>query len=162
MIILFNKNIHLNFLFFFKKKKYRSGIDIIRYLILAKLPLISQCMMAQFLDFSLELLHNSPIDLLKQGSLLFIEASVLIFPKAIGPRLQDIRDSVRLMFVDDNPYTTELASRIYNLIFSCVPENQTEDFYKYLINEITMINTKGLEAMSDPLISNLNKEESER
>ena len=118
--------------------------------------------MAQFLDYSLNLLQNSPIDLLKQGSLLFIETAVLIFPKAIGPRLQDIRDSVRLIFVDDNPYTTELASRIYNLIFRCVPENNVEDFYKYLINEITMINTKGLEAMSDPLISNLNKEESER
>eukprot|EP00833_Pecoramyces_ruminatium_P009167 jgi/Orpsp1_1/1183199/evm.model.c7180000084240.1 len=139
-----------------------SGLDIIRHLILIKLPLISQCMMAQFLDYSLNTLQNSPIDSLKQGALLFIEASILIFPKAVGPRLQDIRDAVRLMFIDDNPYTTELASRVYNLIFSCAPENQIDEFYKYLINEINLITKKGLEAMSDPLISNLTKEESER
>lgn len=120
------------------------------------------CIMAQFLDYSLDLLQNSPVDLLKQGALLFIEACILVFPKAIGPRLQDIRDAIRLMFVDDNPQTTELASRIYNLIYSCAPENQIEEFYKYLTNEITLITKKGLEAMSDPLISNLNKEESER
>jgi len=118
--------------------------------------------MAQFLDYSLDLLQNSPVDLLKQGALLFIEACILVFPKAIGPRLQDIRDAIRLMFVDDNPQTTELASRVYNLIYSCAPENQIEEFYKYLTNEITLITKKGLEAMSDPLISNLNKEESER
>ncbi|ORY35099.1 hypothetical protein LY90DRAFT_704931 [Neocallimastix californiae] len=139
-----------------------SGLDIIRQLIIIKLPLISQCMMAQFLDYSLDCLQNSPIDQLKQGALLFIETSILIFPKAIGPRLQDIRDSIRLMFVDDNPRTTELASRVYNLIFSYCPESQMDDFYKYLITEIDLINKKGVEAMSDPLISNLSKEESER
>ncbi|ORX46647.1 hypothetical protein BCR36DRAFT_356717 [Piromyces finnis] len=139
-----------------------SGIDIIRYLILIKLPLVSQCLMAQFLDYSLDILHNSPVDLLKQGALLFIETAILVFPKAIGPRLPDIRDSIRLMFADDNPFITELASRIYNLIYSCATESQIEDFYKYLVNEISIINKKGLEAISDPLISNLNKEESER
>ncbi|ORX86881.1 hypothetical protein BCR32DRAFT_289679 [Anaeromyces robustus] len=139
-----------------------SGIDIIKYLILIKLPLIGQCMMAQFLDYTLDILHNSPIDSLKQGALLLIEASTLIYPKAIGLRLSDIRDAVRLMFIDDNTYTTELASRIYDIVFSIVPENQIDEFYKYLINEISLITKKGLEAMSDPLISNLNIEESER
>jgi len=120
-------------------------------------------MMAQFLDYTLDILHNNPIDSLKQGALLLIEASTLIYPKAIGLRLSDIRDAVRLMFIDDNTYTTELASRIYDIVFSIVPENQIDEFYKYLINEISLITKKGLEAYVRPsYISNLNIEESER
>ncbi|ORX63624.1 hypothetical protein BCR32DRAFT_287627 [Anaeromyces robustus] len=52
--------------------------------------------MAQFLDYTLDILHNNPIDSLKQGALLLNEASTLIYPKAIGLRLSDIRDDVRI------------------------------------------------------------------
>ncbi|KAJ1344384.1 hypothetical protein BSLG_001041 [Batrachochytrium salamandrivorans] len=139
-----------------------SALEILGLVVRLKLPGISESIMHQYLDICIDFLHNTSQENIKVGVLKFFEILLMVFPKAMSIRLQDIRDLTRVMLVDGNKNVATFASRVYPLIFRAVSKDSAATFHQYLLNEISIIFDDGLEAAGDPLVCNLSADESLR
>ncbi|KAJ3014030.1 hypothetical protein HKX48_005388 [Thoreauomyces humboldtii] len=139
-----------------------SALDILRIVTRLKLQGVSSSVLIQYGDSTLDVAYNTPSSIVKIGALELVETFLLVFPHGVANKLQEIRDVVRAMVVDQDPDVVKHASRIFPLIFRCTPEAQSATFIEYLKNEITTIQKGGAEAAADPLVSNLTREEKDR
>lgn len=156
-------------------------MDVLKVVTRLKLPSISPCILLQYADTTLDVAYNTPSSIVKIGALELIEAFLLVFPHGVANKLQEIRDVVRLVFwpktlaqfvangysssaliVDTDSDVVKYASKLFPLVFRCVPGTQSADFLAYLKSEIDTLQKGGPEAKADPMIAGLSKEEKDR
>jgi hypothetical protein len=125
-----------------------------------KIPGVSEAIFQQYFDMCMELLHNANSTLIQSTVLNLVEVYILVFPKAISSKLQEVRDITRALLIDRNKNVYEAAGRVYPLIFRAVLAQNAVQFEDFLRNEINLLsNPSSLEAVGDPLISNLSNDE---
>ncbi|KAI8922787.1 armadillo-type protein [Entophlyctis helioformis] len=139
-----------------------SALNILGLIVRLKAPGVAESILHQYLDLCLEFLHNTPLSIIKIAVLNFLEIMLMVFPKAMGIKLQEIRDITRVMLVDKDAEVVAGACRIFPLIFRAVTKVSTRAFHGYLQSEISTILGGGLEAAGDPLVSSLTNDESSR
>ncbi|KND03924.1 uncharacterized protein SPPG_01373 [Spizellomyces punctatus DAOM BR117] len=139
-----------------------SALDILKIVTRLKLPGISPSILLQYIDLSLDVAYNTPSSIVKLGALDLIETFLLVFPHGVATKLQEIRDVVRALIVDTDSDVVNSASRLFPLVFRCVPTTQSADFLAYLKSEIATIQTGGPQANGDPMVAGLTTEESDR
>ncbi|KAI9350180.1 armadillo-type protein [Obelidium mucronatum] len=139
-----------------------SGLDILKLLARVKLPGLSPAILLQYLDLALDVAFNSPSHIVKVGALELLETFLLVFPSGVTTKLPEIRDVVRTLLADEEMEVCHTAARIYPLVFRCVSSNNAQDFYDYLIGEISLIKKGGAELASDPLLAALAQDEQQR
>ncbi|KAI9106007.1 armadillo-type protein [Phlyctochytrium arcticum] len=139
-----------------------SALDILKNVTRLKLPGVSSSILLQYIDLALDVAYNTPSSIVKSGALELIESFLLVFPHGVGYKLQEIRDVIRALLVDTDMDVVHNASRIFPLVFRCVPPTQSSEFISYLRAEIATITHGGHGASADPMISNLSAEESDR
>ncbi|KAJ3226007.1 hypothetical protein HK099_005713 [Clydaea vesicula] len=138
-----------------------SALDILRHLVRLKLPGLSQCILLQYMDMALDVAFNTPTSSCKIGALSLLQTFLTIFPSGVSMRLQEIRDTVRACIIDKDEDVYTQACSFYPLIFRSVSTVNAEDFYRYLQNEISVLNQPKDSALiaSDPLVSQLSSDE---
>ncbi|OAJ41162.1 hypothetical protein BDEG_24803 [Batrachochytrium dendrobatidis JEL423] len=139
-----------------------SALEILGLIIRLKIPGVSESILYQYLDLCIDFAHNTPSAVIKTALLNFFEILLMVFPKAMISKLQEVRDITRVMLVDSDTSVIEAASRIYPLIFRAVPKESAQQFYEYLMNDISTITSGGLELAGDPLVSKLTTNEASR
>lgn len=72
-----------------------SAIEILGYILKLKIPVLSRCVVVQYLDMILDATYNTPDALVKMGALTLLENMFLIFPKGLSSKVNEIRDVVR-------------------------------------------------------------------
>eukprot|EP00842_Homolaphlyctis_polyrhiza_P003152 jgi/Hompol1/3838/HPOL_003403-RA len=139
-----------------------SGLEILGLIVRLKVPGIAESVLQQYLDMALDFLHNSPMTFVKIAVLGLLEILLMVFPKAISIKLQEIRDITRSMLVDKQKEVASAAWRVYPLIFRAVSRAAARTFHQYLQAEIQAITNSGVEAAGDPLIASLTPDEASR
>ncbi|KAL2913671.1 hypothetical protein HK105_206831 [Polyrhizophydium stewartii] len=139
-----------------------SALEILGLIVRLKVPGIAESILQQYLDLCLDFLHNTPLSIIKIAVMGFIEVLLMVFPKAMGIKLQEIRDISRQMLVDKDLEVAAKAARIYPLVFRAVSRGAGRTFVQYLQSEISTILEGGAAAAGDPLVSGLTQDEATR
>jgi hypothetical protein len=96
------------------------------------------------------------------GALEFLQVALLVFPKGIQFKLEEVRDLARSMLVEKDPLVHNLAASVYALVFRNVPRALLSEFQTFLQNEIDALHTQGSAMSSDPLLAKLDPLEMSR
>jgi hypothetical protein len=125
-----------------------------------KVPGVSESILQEYIDLSIDFLHNTPSATVKASVLHFVEILLLAF--LFSAKLEEIRDVTRQMLVDPDPAVVSISSRIYVIIFRAVPQKQVDSFFEYLKSELeALANRSGIVAIGDPLVKDLNADQVE-
>ncbi|KAI8904746.1 armadillo-type protein [Gorgonomyces haynaldii] len=146
-----------------KKTSYQlSALDILGLVVRLKVPGVSESILLEYIDLCIDFLHNTPSPLVKIEVLQFVEILMLVFPKGINNKIEEIRDVTRLMLVDSEKQVVDTATRVYLLVFRCTVKNQSEQFESYLKQELdAVMNRTKLENLGDPYVNDLTADQAE-
>ena len=140
-----------------------SALDILGLIVRLKVPNIAESILLEYIDLALDFLHNTPSPLVKSGILQFIEILIMVFPKGINNKLEEIRDITRQLLVDDDREVVETASRVYVILFRLVTKAQSDNFEDYLKIELdSLCNRTNIKYIGDPLVKDLTADQAER
>lgn len=136
-----------------------------------KIPGVTESIFLSCFELCLDFLHTSQSPSLHISAIDLMEMFLLVFPKGVSPKLQEIRDvtrfdiffDIRALMAERNPLIVESACRLYPLIFKSVTEEHGPAFAAYLKSEIQLLSDpQSIASCSDPLISQLNLDEIQR
>ncbi|KAI9141859.1 hypothetical protein BKA69DRAFT_1071625 [Paraphysoderma sedebokerense] len=136
-----------------------SALDIIKAIIKLKLPQISQYLTLQYMDTALDIIINNPNNLLRIGAIELVETVLMVFPRGMSSKLQDIRDTIRIAVMDKAPEISWVARRVWPLVFRSAPSESALEYSKYIVDENAVIMKGGVEAAGDPFIKHLEPHE---
>ena len=74
--------------------KFRSGYDVVKYIIKLKLS-FGQTIVMMFLDFARTSALETQSSNLKLSALELIELAILMFPRGISHKWNDLKDTIR-------------------------------------------------------------------
>lgn len=108
-----------------------------------------------FLNSIIEILQNTPYDTVKFSCLDFLGVSFLFFPLALGGKLENIKDTIRMCIFDENKAVSNRAGYIYMVLFTCIPNHNFNDYFKCLEEDILACEKKIGNKETDPYISKI-------
>jgi hypothetical protein len=118
-----------------------------------KIPGIAESIFQQYYDLCIEFLHNTRSPQIQAAVLKLIEMFLMVFPKGMNSKLQEIRDITRTFLISKEREVRDVAFDVYPLIFRSVLPTSAKMFEEFLKNEINLLQKiESTEAKADPLI----------
>ncbi|KAJ3000336.1 hypothetical protein HDV02_006143 [Globomyces sp. JEL0801] len=137
-----------------------SAIDIFAAVVRLKIPGIAESIFQEYFELCLEFLHNAHSPMIQISVLNLLEVFLLVFPKGMSTKLQEVRDIARVLMVDRDPNVVEAACKVYPLVFRAGSGIHGAEFEKFLIQELDLLeDITSPPALADPLINHLNEDQ---